>query len=322
MRITYIFANHTGYRNHSSTSRSLSGTITPFVCTCNAGQMRSSQGRVRLVVAAFAGMVAAMNVLLIGDVVGRPGREALSHWLPRLRQTYDCDFCIVNGENAAGSGNGITRSCVSELTHAGADAITTGDHIFDQKQFVKGISLCPTVLRPANYPPSQPGQTYRIFTASDGSTVAVFSLVGRVFMARPGDNPFVAADRMLEEIGKRAQSIIVDIHAEATSEKIALGRHLDGRVTTVFGTHTHVPTADAQVFPGGTAYITDLGMVGGRRSVLGRDPDAVIRSFRTGLPTRFGVVQEDIVLCGAVVECDPQTGRATRISRVQRDFPA
>lgn len=263
-----------------------------------------------------------MNVLLIGDVVGRSGRDAVTHWLPRLRQTYDCDFCVVNGENAASGGNGLTRTCVSEITQAGADAITTGDHVFDQKQFIKGIKLCPNVLRPANYPPSQPGQRYHIFTASDGSTVAVFCLVGRVFMARPGDNPFLAADEILEEIGSRAQSIIVEIHAEATSEKIALGRYLDGRVSIVCGTHTHVPTADAQVFPGGTAYITDLGMVGARRSVLGRDPDAVIRSFRTGLPTRYGVVQEDIVLSGAVVECDPETGRATRISRVQRDFPA
>jgi 2',3'-cyclic-nucleotide 2'-phosphodiesterase len=263
-----------------------------------------------------------MNVLLIGDVVGRSGREAVAHWLPRLRQTYDCDFCVVNGENSAGGGAGLTRTCVSELSDAGADAITAGDHIFDQKQFIKGIKLCPNVLRPANYPPSQPGQTYHIFTASDGSSVAVFSLVGRVFMGRPGDNPFVAADRMLEEIGDKAQTIIVDFHAEATSEKIALGRYLDGRASIVFGTHTHVATADAQVFPGGTAYITDLGMVGARRSILGRDPEAVIRSFRTGLPTRFGVVQEDVVLCGAVVECDPETGRALKITRVQRDFPA
>lgn len=261
-------------------------------------------------------------MLLIGDVVGRSGRAAVSHWLPRLRQTYDCDFCVVNGENAAGGGAGITRTCVAEFNEAGADAITTGDHVFDQKQFIKGIAQCPNVLRPANYPPSQPGRTYQLFTASDGSRVAVFGLVGRVFMGRPGDNPFLAADRMLEEIGDRAQTIIVDVHAEATSEKIALGRHLDGRATIVFGTHTHVPTADAQVFPGGTAYITDLGMVGARRSILGRDPEAVIRSFRTGLPTRFSVVQEDVVLCGAVVECDPQTGCATKITRVQRDFPA
>lgn len=262
-----------------------------------------------------------MNVLFIGDVVGMSGRAAVTHWLPRLRQTYDCDFCVVNGENSAGGGSGITRSCVADFNAAGADAITTGDHIFDQKQFIKGISLCPNVLRPANYPPSQPGQTYRIFTASDGSSVAVFSLVGRVFMGRPGDNPFVAAERMLEEIGDKAQTIIVDVHAEATSEKIALGRFLDGRVTAVFGTHTHVATADAQVFPGGTAYITDVGMVGARRSVLGRDPEAVIRSFHTGLPTRYGVVSEDVILCGAVVECDPQTGRASKITRVQRDFP-
>jgi hypothetical protein len=260
-----------------------------------------------------------MKLLFVGDVVGRGGREALTALMPALRAETGAGFCIANGENIAGGG-GLTRKCVEELLAAGVDVVTAGDHVWDQKEFAEQIGELGRVLRPANLPPGQPGRGWGVFQAADGTPVAVLSLLGRVFMPPHADCPFRAADAMLDALKGRARVIVVDMHAEATSEKIALGRHLDGRVSAVVGTHTHVQTADEQVFPGGTAFLCDVGMVGARESVLGRAIAPVLRRFTLGMPGHFTVVEQGIRLHAAVIECDPGSGRALGIRRVVRDW--
>jgi metallophosphoesterase (TIGR00282 family) len=259
-----------------------------------------------------------MKVLIVGDVVGKGGRRAVAALVPELRREYGAAFCVINGENIAG-GAGITANCAKSLLRAGADVITTGDHIWDQRTFRSEIQGCKTVLRPANLPLEQPGRGYGIFKVPIGGNICVISLLGRVFMGLQSNCPFAAADRILKEVEGRTNTIIVDFHAEATSEKIAMGRFLDGRVTAVFGTHTHVPTADEQIFPGETAYITDVGMVGGASSILGRAIPPVVQRFSTGMPARFTVVEDEIVLHGAVVTFDQTTGRASAIERLRRE---
>lgn len=258
-----------------------------------------------------------MNVLIIGDIVGKGGRTTAARLIPLLRQEFACEFCIVNGENSAG-GAGLTKSCVQPLAASGADVITTGDHVWDRREFVGQIATYPYVLRPANFSGRQPGRGFGVFTTAAGEKIAVINLVGRVFMKTLADNPYVAADRILETVSRETKLIFVDMHAEATSEKLALGWYLDGRVTAVFGTHTHVPTADERILPNGTAYISDVGMVGGRNSILGRDGAAVVQAFVTGLPAKFTVVETDIQLNGAVVQCDPKSGMAMSIDRIVR----
>ncbi len=263
-----------------------------------------------------------MRLLLIGDIVGKGGRMAVRHLVPALREEFGCSFCIANGENSAG-GAGMTEKCVREILDAGVDVITTGDHVWDQKEFEHQIANYPAVLRPANFPPAQPGRGYGVFQSPDGTEIAVIDLIGRVFVNAQSDNPFTAADRILEDLKQRqVRNIFVDIHAEATSEKIAIGRYLEGRVTAVWGTHTHVQTADERVLPKGTAFICDLGMVGSQESILGRDIRAVIHRMSTGMPRRFKVVDTDVLLCGAVVEFDPTSGRATGIERIARMSPS
>jgi len=260
-----------------------------------------------------------MKILFLGDIVGNGGRAAVKAFLPGLMDEYGCDFCIVNGENSAG-GSGLTGRCVQELMEAGVHVITTGDHIWDQREFAGELPRLPQVLRPANAPAAQPGRGHDVFEAPGGGKVGVICLLGRTFVNATADCPFAAADRIVAEIRQQTPVIVVDMHAEATSEKIAMGRYLDGRVSAVLGTHTHVPTADQQIFPGGTAFQCDVGMVGSRESILGRDIEPVLQRFTTGMPTRFTVNNRQIRLHGTVVTV-ADDGRARGIQRVLRDMP-
>ncbi len=260
-----------------------------------------------------------MNILFVGDMVGKGGRRAVRELVPALRREFACTFCIANGENMAGGG-GMTRRCIAGLQDAQVDVFTGGDHMWDQGEFEQDILLFPNVLRPANVCSAQPGRGWGVFQSAAGVPVGVLCLLGRTFMHANADCPFQAADRLIEEIRARTPVVIVDFHAEATSEKIAMGRYLDGRVSAVLGTHTHVPTADARVFPGGTAFLCDVGMVGSRESILGRAIPPVLRRFSTGMPARFKVVEDNIRLDGAVVSIDPVAGRAHGIHPVHRDL--
>jgi len=260
-----------------------------------------------------------LKILFIGDLVGKGARRAVEALTPELLREYDCSFVIANGENAAG-GAGITRKCVNFLLQCNVDVVTGGDHMWDQKELPDYIDEYPALLRPANVSHVQPGRGYGVFASRNGHKVGVVCLLGRTFMNSQADCPFAAATRIVDELRAETPVVIVDIHAEATSEKIALGRHLDGRVTAVLGTHTHVPTADEQIFAGGTAFQCDVGMVGARESVLGRAVEPVVHRFSTGMPARFTVVEKGIRLHGTVVEADPETGRALSIERVVRDL--
>ena len=261
-----------------------------------------------------------MRILFIGDIVGKGGRQAVKALTRGLRFEYACDFCIANGENMAGGG-GFTRQCVNELDGCGVDVFTAGDHIWDQKEFPNEIEGLGNVLRPANFSSSQPGRGYAVFETDGGLKVGVLNLIGRTFIATQSNCPFETADKAVEELRKETNIIFVDFHAEATSEKIAMGRYLDGRVSAVIGTHTHVATADQQIFARGTAFQCDAGMVGARDSILGRDIQPVLQRFSTGMPARFTVCEQNIRLCGTVVTIDESTGKAKSIERVLRDMP-
>ena len=255
-----------------------------------------------------------MKLLFIGDIVGNPGRRAVKEILPRLRQQHQVNVVVANGENAAG-GSGITPATADEILEAGVDVITCGDHLWDQKEVVVLLETEKRFVRPLNYPAGTPGQGSTVFQATGMPPVAVLNLQGRTFMA-PLENPFHAALAEVERLRQITKLIFVDFHAEATSEKIALARMLDGQVSAVIGTHTHVQTADEQVFPGGTAFLADSGFTGPHESVLGRDIEAIIRRFMTSMPQKFEVAKGRITLQGAVVEIDEQTGRAKSIQRV------
>lgn len=251
-----------------------------------------------------------LSLLFVGDVVGRGGRNAVRRLVPRLTRRFGCGFVVVNAENAAG-GAGVTASCLKEMDCV--DVFTGGDHTWDQKGFEQEILSCRNFVRPANFSSAQPGVGWVVRRNPVGGEVAVVSLVGKVFMKDSAYCPFETAENVLKKIPPACKCIVVDFHAEATSEKIAMGRFLDGRVTAVLGTHTHVQTADARILPGGTAYLTDVGMTGGHDSVLGREIDAVVRKFRTGMPTRFPVVETGVRMDAAVVRYDMNTGKATEI---------
>lgn len=255
-----------------------------------------------------------MKIFLVGDVIGEPGRKALTQHLPEVRERHGFDYLVVNVENLAG-GFGVTAPTCREIVNLGADVLTSGNHIWDKRDVFDLIPAEPRLLRPHNYPPGCPGTGLHIGTASDGTRIAVLNLQGRVFMP-PIDCPFRSADQVLEEIRGRVDIVVVDLHAEATSEKVAMGWHLDGRVAAVVGTHTHVQTADERVLPGGTAYLTDLGMTGPYDSVIGVDTQAVLRRFLNALPARFETAKGNLRLCGAVVDVDSATGRARSIVRV------
>jgi metallophosphoesterase (TIGR00282 family) len=259
--------------------------------------------------------MATIRILFLGDIVGEPGRKAVIEQLPILKQTESLDFIIVNGENAA-AGKGITPKIAIDLLRAGAAVITTGDHVWDQQDIVPYFPTEPRLLRPINYPDGTPGNGSVVLECAKGR-VAVMQAQGRTFMQPALENPFIALENealKLREAG--IGPIIVDFHAETTSEKIAMGRHLDGKVTAVLGTHTHVQTADETIFPGGTGFLTDAGMCGPEDSVLGRNIESVVWRFKTGMPTRFPIAKGKVRLCGAIVEADSETGACISIRRL------
>lgn len=260
-----------------------------------------------------------MRLLFIGDIVGKGGRQAVASAVPAVCADNSCDFVIANGENMAGGG-GMRGKCAKELHEIGVDVITGGDHMWDHKEFVEEITDLPSVLRPANVNPVQPGRGHGIFKTGQGRRVGVICLQGQTFMGSIVNSPFETAEKLTAELEDTADFTVVDFHAEATSEKIAMGRFLDGRVSAVLGTHTHVPTADEQIFPGGTAYQTDVGMAGSRNSVLGRAIEPVVKKFTTGLPARFDVVKDDIRVCATIIDLDDDTGKAVSIERIIRDL--
>ena len=256
----------------------------------------------------------ALNILFIGDIVGEPGRRAVRELLPGLREKLRVDMCIANGENSAG-GSGITQNTAAEIFSAGVDIITSGDHVWDQKEVYTLMENESRFLRPVNYPPNTPGQGSTFFQRDGKAPVAVINIQGRTFMPDL-ENPFWVIQREVNRLRETTPIIFVDMHAEATSEKIALGRMVDGQVSAVVGTHTHVQTADEQIFPGGTAYLSDAGFTGPHESVLGRDIDAIIKRFVTNQPQRFAVATGKILLQGALITIDEKTGHATAIQRV------
>jgi len=278
-----------------------------------------------------------VKLLFIGDIVGQPGRNAVKNLLPKLRERHALDFVIANGENSAG-GSGITPRTAGEIFDAGVDIITSGDHLWDQKEVMELLGGEKRFLRPLNYPAGTPGRGSGIFefkgrggspdepargdARPTGPKIAVLNVQGRTFMQPPLDNPFVLALEEVKRLRERTKIIFVDFHAEATSEKIAFGRFLDGQVSAVVGTHTHVQTADEQILPGGTAYLTDAGFTGPHDGCLGREIEPVIKKFLTGMPQRFEVARNRVQLHGAVIEIDDATGKAISIQRVSEALPA
>jgi metallophosphoesterase (TIGR00282 family) len=260
-----------------------------------------------------------VKLLFIGDIVGEPGRRAVKQLVPQLRQRHGVDAVIANGENSAG-GSGITPKTAEEIFSAGVDIITSGDHLWDQKEVVALLENEKRFLRPLNYPPGTPGQGSVIVQLPGKPPFAVLNLQGRTFMPVL-ENPFLLARAEVERLRQITKIIFVDLHAEATSEKISLARMLDGLVSAVVGTHTHVQTADEQIFPGGTAYLTDAGFTGPHESVLGREIEPVIKRFLTGQPQRFEVAKERVLLQAVLLEVDAGTGRASSVQRVSEPFP-
>ena len=261
-----------------------------------------------------------LNILFIADVIGSPGRDVVRALLPELKRRHALDLVVCNGENAAG-GFGLTRDSASGLFAAGVDVLTGGNHIWDRKESLGYLREEARLVRPANLPPGTPGEGWRIFRAADGTAVGVINLLGRVFM-KEADDPFRTVDAALEVLRSKCRVVLVDVHAETTAEKIALGWHLDGRVSLVVGTHTHVQTADERVLPGGTAFICDAGMTGGFDSVIGMDRDAALRRFLTGLPERLTPSEGDLRFNGVVVRVDPATGKAVSIQRLDLPYAA
>lgn len=255
-----------------------------------------------------------MRILFIGDIVGEPGRKAVKNLLPNLREQHRLDFIIANGENSAG-GSGITPKTAEEIFSAGVDVITSGDHLWDQKEVVELLRTERRFLRPLNYPAGTVGQGSVVIQKGLLPPVAVLNLQGRTFMPAL-ENPFQLGREEVERLRMQTRIILVDIHAEATSEKIALARLLDGQVSAVIGTHTHVQTADEQIFPGGTAYLTDAGFTGPHESILGREIEPIIKRFLTNLPQRFEVAKGRVLLQGTVMEIDDSSGRAVNIRRL------
>ena len=262
-------------------------------------------------------MAVNMNMIFLGDVVGKGGRNAVKALLPELRREFNAQFAVVNGENSA-AGSGISAGCAKELLET-ADVVTLGDHTWDQKGFESEINLLDRVIRPANYHRSQPGRGYGIFRNPAGGEVAVIALQGKVFMKDSAYCPFETVDNILKELPAAVKTILVDFHSEASSEKLAMAYHLDGRVTAVLGTHTHIQTADARILAGGTAALSDTGMCGANYSVLGREVASVLKKFTTGMPVRLPVVENGIIrVDGAAISYDHLTGRALKITPFSR----
>ncbi|MCZ7648154.1 MAG: TIGR00282 family metallophosphoesterase [Planctomycetota bacterium] len=255
-----------------------------------------------------------MTILFFGDIVGRPGRKAVCHALPHLKERFDPDLIVANAENSAG-GSGISSSTLRKLASYGVEVFTSGDHFFRNKEYA-GVVDDPRVLRPVNYPPQAPGRGWGLYKARGGVEVAVVNAMGRIFMEAL-ECPFAAMDRALGEIGPQARVILVDFHAEATSEKMAMAWYLNGRVSALVGTHTHVQTADERILNGGTACISDLGMSGPYDSVIGRSKEAVLHRLTTGVPARFEVTEGEEKACGVVLKIDAESGKALGIERFQ-----
>ncbi|MBI4971223.1 MAG: TIGR00282 family metallophosphoesterase [Candidatus Omnitrophica bacterium] len=257
--------------------------------------------------------MSTLRVLIVGDIVGKPGREVCLKLIPELRRDKDIQFVIANGENIAG-GSSITPDTIKDLFKASSDVITLGDHTFRKKESVEVLQKDARVIRPANYPAGTPGVGFNIIK-SHGVQIGIINLLGRVFM-EPMDCPFQTVRNILSEIKDKTPIIFVDMHAEATSEKVAMGWFLDGKVSCVYGTHTHIQTSDERILPKGTAYITDVGMTGPYHSVIGREIEPVLYKFLTGLPSKYDVATEDVRLSGAIVDVDMETGKALHIERV------
>lgn len=255
-----------------------------------------------------------MNILVLGDIVGKPGRKAISTFLSRIIKEYDIQFTIANAENAAG-GRGLSRKVMDELLNSGIDVLTMGNHVWDNKEIFNFIDEQRRLIRPANYPGYCPGEGYRVYIAGFNMRIAVINASGRIFLS-PLDCPFRVVDDIIAEIKDKTDSIIIDFHAEATSEKLAFAHYFDGRVTAVLGTHTHIQTADERILPKGTAYISDLGMTGPYDSILGMDKDQVIKKLLTQRPVRLEVAKGPVQLQGVVLNLDENCNRVLNISRL------
>ncbi len=260
-----------------------------------------------------------MNILCIGDIVGKPGRHAVMGLLKDLRKEFSLDFVIANAENTAG-GSGLTARLARQLLDAGCDVLTLGDHVWDQKEFVDYLRQADSVIRPANFPEGVPGRGWCVKTTSSGQKVGVINLLGRTFMRYQVNCPFKTLEQILSEMRKETSFIILDMHAETTSEKMAMGHFADGKVSAVVGTHTHIQTADEKILAHGTAYITDLGMTGPYNSVIGQKKELIIQRFLMSMPIKFEVASEDIKLHGVVIKIDEKTAKAEKIERIQRVF--
>ena len=259
-----------------------------------------------------------LKLLFLGDIIGEPGRRAVIDTVPTWKRERGIDFVVVNGENSAG-GRGITPRITIDLLRAGVAVITTGDHVWDQKDLASFIDSEPRLLRPINYPDGVPGQGTIVLDTPKGK-VGVINVQGRTFMQPSLDNPFPALDRAVDRMREETSVIFVDAHAETTSEKIAIGRFLDGRVSAVVGTHTHTQTADERIFPGGTAFLCDAGMCGPTESILGREIEPIVQRFIYSMPVSFPVARGPVSLCGALIEIDESTGRAVGIQRVAEAY--
>lgn len=258
-----------------------------------------------------------LRILCLGDIVGRPGRQVVHQRLPGLVRQHKVDLVIANAENIAG-GSGITQNLFHKLRAYGVDVVTLGDHVYKKLDIVPTLQSSERIVRPANLSAHAAGRTYTVVTTNSGASVAVFCVLGRIFMNQlPSDDPFATTEKILGQLPRSVKVSVCDVHAEASSEKIAMGHWLDGRVSMVFGTHTHVPTADAKILPGGTAFISDLGMCGPYDSVLGRRKDRVVKYMTTNMPQPFDVATGDVRLCGALAEIDTETGKAISIERVE-----
>ena len=255
-----------------------------------------------------------MKILMVGDVVGRTGRYFFMEQTPELKQLKNIDMVVVNGENAA-HGKGLTPNIFEELIKGGADVVTTGNHIWDNAKVMEIIDTEPFLLRPANYPEDTPGKGFCIYPVGK-KKVCVINMTGRTFMQPPTECPFRLTEKILKFAGKDCDIILIDFHAEATSEKLAFANYFDGRVTAVVGTHTHVQTADEKILPKGTAYITDLGMVGAENSILGMTIEPVIKRFMTGRPSKFEVAEGAAIYCAVLIDINNKTNKATQIERI------
>jgi len=258
-----------------------------------------------------------LNILCIGDIVGRPGRRILAERLKTLARELGADCIIANAENAAG-GSGLTPQIYNKLLRYGVNLVTLGDHTYRKRDIIKTLETAENIARPANFSEFAAGKGFAVYKTSKGPTVAVVSLIGRIFM-KPAECPYNMVDRILPQLQQKADIILVDFHAEATSEKVAMGYYLDGRVSCVFGTHTHVVTADERILPKGTAYITDIGMTGSHNSVLGRAVESVLKSFRTRMPVPFEIATDDVKMNAILVTVDSENKKAERIERIKID---